>query len=167
MRPEGWGPKGGARRVGALQVGAPHVGFLRLRPETWGAQILTLFCPLQPQFSFFLPSLGGLLVEFWWCFFGRPGPQMCTFGILGLSCEAPAAPKPPGLHTTSPFEAPFLLPLRSPLASLPLSALTHHHHHHPSKHHHPTAPPTTTTTTTTTLRAPPSPPRLRSPLLPL
>ena len=26
---------------------------------------------------------------------------MCTFGVLGLSCEAPAAPKPPGLHTTA------------------------------------------------------------------
>ena len=24
---------------------------------------------------------------------------MCTFGVLGLSCEAPAAPKPPGFHT--------------------------------------------------------------------
>ena len=26
------------------------------------------FFPLPPQFSFFLPSLGGLLVEFCWCF---------------------------------------------------------------------------------------------------
>ena len=25
---------------------------------------------------------------------GAPGPEMCTFGVLGL-CEAPAAPKPP------------------------------------------------------------------------
>ena len=26
---------------------------------------------------------------------------MCAFGVLGLSCEAPAAPKPPGSHTTA------------------------------------------------------------------
>ena len=26
---------------------------------------------------------------------------MCTFGVLGLSCEAPAALKPPGFHTTT------------------------------------------------------------------
>ena len=26
---------------------------------------------------------------------------MFTFGVLGLSCGAPAAPKPPGLHTTA------------------------------------------------------------------
>ena len=26
---------------------------------------------------------------------------MCTFGVLGLSFEAPAAPKPPGFHTTA------------------------------------------------------------------
>ena len=26
---------------------------------------------------------------------------MFTFGVLGLSCEAPAAPKPPGFHTTA------------------------------------------------------------------
>ena len=25
---------------------------------------------------------------------------MCTFAVLGQSCEAPAAPKPPGFHTT-------------------------------------------------------------------
>ena len=33
--------------------------------------------------------------------FEAPGAQMCTFGVLGLSCEAPAAPKPPGFHTTA------------------------------------------------------------------
>ena len=45
--------------------------------------------------SFSLHSLGGLLVVLWWCL-KRPGPEMCTFGVLGLSCEAPAAPKPGG-----------------------------------------------------------------------
>ena len=31
---------------------------------------------------------GGLLVEFWWCL-KRRGAQMCTFGVLGLSCASP------------------------------------------------------------------------------
>ena len=31
----------------------------------------------------------------------RRGPEMLTFGVLGLSCEAPAAPKPPAFHTTA------------------------------------------------------------------
>ena len=34
-------------------------------------------------FALFVPSLGGFLVEFWWCFEGW-GPEMCTFGVLGL-----------------------------------------------------------------------------------
>ena len=33
----------------------------------------------------------GPFVEFWWCL-KRRGPEMCAFGVLGLSCEAPAAP---------------------------------------------------------------------------
>ena len=52
------------------------------------------FFPLPPQFSFFLLSLGGPFVEFWWCFEGRV-PEMCTFEVLGLSCEALAAGPPP------------------------------------------------------------------------
>ena len=35
-------------------------------------------------------SFWGLLVEFWWCL-KRRDAQMCTFGVLWLSCEAPAA----------------------------------------------------------------------------
>ena len=27
---------------------------------------------------------------------------MCTFGVLGLTCETPAAPKPPGCFTPQP-----------------------------------------------------------------
>ena len=27
---------------------------------------------------------------------------MCTFGVLGLSCEAPAVSGPPGFHLTGP-----------------------------------------------------------------
>ena len=58
-----------------------------------GGQKFALFYPLPPQFSFFLLSLGCLVVEIGWCL-KRRGPEMCTFGVLGLSCEAPA-PKPP------------------------------------------------------------------------
>ena len=52
------------------------------------------------KFRFFFlsgRSSRGILVVF----MKRQNPQMCTFGVLGLSCEAPAAPKPPGLHTTA------------------------------------------------------------------
>ena len=36
--------------------------------------------------NFILPSLGGLIVDFWWCL-KRRGAQMCAFGFL-LLCEA-------------------------------------------------------------------------------
>ena len=52
----------------------------------WTAQNFALFSPLPPQNSFFSFLSGGLLVEFWWCL-KRRDPQMCTFGVLGLSCE--------------------------------------------------------------------------------
>ena len=66
--PEGWGPKVGPRRVGGPNF--------------------ALFCPSPAPFSLFLSFSGGLLVEFWWCL-NRRGGQMCTSGVLGLSCEAP------------------------------------------------------------------------------
>ena len=72
--PEGWGPEEG---------GGPNlekVGPRSLRPRR-------CFFPLSPQFSFFLLSLGafrGILGVF-----EAPGsPEMCTIGVLGLSCEA-------------------------------------------------------------------------------
>ncbi len=34
-------------------------------------------------------------------FLKHRGPEMCTYGVLRLSCEAPAAPKPPGVLTTA------------------------------------------------------------------
>ena len=61
------------------------------------------FFPLPPQFSLFLLYLGGPFVEFWWCFFEGRDPEMCTFGALGLSCEAPAASGPPGPQTPPKF----------------------------------------------------------------
>ena len=57
--------RGGERtfRVGPRRVGPRRVGDPKFR----------VFFPLPPQFSFILPSLGGLLVEFWWCL-KRRGP---------------------------------------------------------------------------------------------
>ena len=54
-----------------------------------GGPKFALFFTLPPQFSFFLPSWESSR-GFWWCFQGQ-GPQMCRFGVLWLSCEAPAA----------------------------------------------------------------------------
>ena len=74
---EGWEvPRGrGERRVG----GQKHrkSGARRVESPTFRA-----FFPLPPHLSFFLPSLGGALAEFW-----RGDPQMSTFGW----CEAAAA----------------------------------------------------------------------------
>ena len=56
-----------------------------------GAQNFALFPLLPPQFSFFLLSLGGLSVEFWWCL-KRRGPKKCMFGVLGLSSASPGGP---------------------------------------------------------------------------
>ena len=75
--PEGWGPggvgartrKGGARRVGVRRVGGPK-GW---GPEGLGARRVggpkfrAFFFSLPPEFHSFFLSLGGLLVEFWWC----------------------------------------------------------------------------------------------------
>ena len=61
------------------------------------------FFPFPITVSLFLGLSGCLLVEFWCCL-KRRSPQMCTFGVLGLSCETPAAPTRPGRrgsHTTA------------------------------------------------------------------
>ena len=66
---EGWGPEGG--------------------PEGWGGPKFRAYSSLsRPHVRSFLCLSGYLLVEFWWCL-RRRSPQMCTFGVLGLSCEAP------------------------------------------------------------------------------
>ena len=59
-------------------------------PEGWGAQNFALFYSLSRHcfHSFF----GGRFVEFGGVIEGRD-PQMCTIGVLGLSCETPAAPE--------------------------------------------------------------------------
>ena len=83
--PRGWGPEG-------------------LGPEGWGPEGLEgpkfrAFFFLPPQCFFFLSSLGCLLVEFWWCL-KRRDPQMCPFGVLGLSCETPAEVQRPHQQLT-------------------------------------------------------------------
>ena len=69
--PKGGGPKGGG-------------------PNGGGPKFRAFFFPLPPQNSFFSSLSGGLHVEFWWCL-KRRGAHMCTFGVLRLPCEAPAA----------------------------------------------------------------------------
>ena len=113
----GWSVRGG-RGCGSRGVGAPMVwagrvgkggaprrtptqkklGFEGWGPEGWGPEISRFFSLSHRKMRSVLPSLGGLLVEFWRCL-KRQGPQMYTFRVLWLSCEAPAAPKPPGCHT--------------------------------------------------------------------
>ena len=83
--PKGGAPKGGAPKGGAQKGGGPRVGPGRVG----GPKFRSLFFPLPPHFRSFLCLSGCLLVEFRWCL-KRRGPEMCTFGVLGLSCEAPA-----------------------------------------------------------------------------
>ena len=87
--PEGGGPGVVGSRTWKNVV--PKDGSRR-GPKGWGAQNFALFSPLPPQFSFFLPSLGVRLVEFWWCV-KRRGPEMFTFGVLGLSCVKSQRPQ--------------------------------------------------------------------------
>ena len=77
--PELWGPSGGAPK-----------GWAAKGPEGWRRPKISFFFPSPPQYSFFLPSLWGLFVKFWWCFEALV-PEMCTFGVFELSCETPGA----------------------------------------------------------------------------
>ena len=84
-----WGPEGGAPKGGAPKGGGPKI---------------SRFFFFPPATTFFLLSLSwGPCVEFWWCL-KRRGPEMCTFGVLGLSCETPAAPpdRAAGARTRQP-----------------------------------------------------------------
>ena len=80
--------QGGARRVGP-QTGPEGWSPEGRSPEGWGAQNFALFFSLlPPQCSFFFLSLGFLSWNFGGVFEGR-GLEMCTFGVLGLSCASP------------------------------------------------------------------------------
>ena len=69
-------------KVEAPKGGAPNVG---------GPKFRVFFSLSRHSFLFFFHSLLGFLVEFWWCL-KRRDPQMCTFGVLGLSCASPGGP---------------------------------------------------------------------------
>ena len=51
-----------------------------------------------PKISFFFPSLGGLLVEFWWCFEERD-PQMSTIELSGCRVKPRRPQSKIGLET--------------------------------------------------------------------
>ncbi len=89
---KGWAPKGGAPRRSAKKGWAPKGGDQKDGAQKGGGPKISrfFFFPLPPQFSFFLLSLGGPFVEFWWCF-RRPEPENVHVWALGLSCETPAA----------------------------------------------------------------------------
>ena len=67
-------------------------GAERWGPEGWGGggrgvQNFRAVFPLSaPSFALFV-SLNVFSWKFWWCL-KRQGHQMCTLGVLGLSCEA-------------------------------------------------------------------------------
>ena len=90
---EGWGFEG----WGAEGWGPEGVG--------WGAQNFALFFSSPAgKFVLFFPlwvSSRGILVVF-----DALGPEMCTFGVLWLSCETLAAPKPPAHFSFRPSKTP-------------------------------------------------------------
>ena len=68
-----------------------------------GPKISRFFFPPPATVSLFLCLFGCLLVEFWWCL-KRRGPEMCTFGVLGLSCASPGLQKHHQNSTQGPQE---------------------------------------------------------------
>ena len=125
--PEGWGPEGWALKGEGPKGGGPNVEKVeprrveprrveprRVEPRRVGAQNFALFFSLfPPQFSFFFLSLGVLFVEFWWCL-KRRGPEMCTFGVLGLSCASPVCVffVPDAIFVLSQQPATYFVPWR-------------------------------------------------------
>ena len=91
-------PKGGAPKDAAPE---PR----KMGPRRMGARNFALFS-LSRQFSF---SLGGPFVEFWWCS-KRQGPEVCMFGVVGLSCETLTSPFQRGSPLPFSFNPPFKTP---------------------------------------------------------
>ena len=86
--PQGWGPKGW--RPKPRKSGAPKGGAQK-GAQKGGRPKFSLFFPLL-RHNFLYSSLSwGPFVEFCWCLKCR-GPEMCTFGVLGLSCASPGGP---------------------------------------------------------------------------
>ena len=87
-------PKGGGPELGGPnleKVGPRRVEPEGWSPEGWGPKFRAFFPSSRHNFlssSSLLGSLRGILVVF----FKRRGPEMCTFGVLGLSCESTGGP---------------------------------------------------------------------------
>ena len=83
-----------ARKCGGPEVCWPRrVGPKGGAPKGRGHKILRFSVPLPSPFSLFWSLSLGVCS---WNFGGvwkRRGSQMCTFGVPGLPCETPAAPK--------------------------------------------------------------------------
>ena len=63
-----------------------------MEPRRVGEPKISRFFFRPPATIFILlPLSWGPCVEFWWCL-KRRGPEMCTFGVLGLSCASPGGP---------------------------------------------------------------------------
>ena len=75
-------PKGGAQKGGAPKGGGRRVG---------GPEISLFFFSLLHHIFLSSFSLLGSLLHFG-CFLKRRGPEMCTFGVPGLSCASPGGP---------------------------------------------------------------------------
>ena len=84
---------GGSRGVGVQWCGPGGGG-----PRRVGSPEFRVFSLSRHNFLSFFPLLG---VFSWSGCLMRRGLEMLTFGVLGLSCEASAAPKPLGFHTTT------------------------------------------------------------------
>ena len=124
-----------SRRVGLRWVG-PRWG-----SERWEAQNFALFIPSPATISFFLLSLGCLLVEFWWCL-------KRLDGVLGLSCEAPAAPKLPLAEVKlAEFELAENELAESELAEVECPRCNHNNQHQPTTTTNNQQQPTTTDNT--------------------
>ena len=90
--PKSGAPKGGGPKISRF---FPSPGKLVLFFPLWGSSrgILVVFSAGFGDFpGVFSWNFGGV--------FERRGAQRCTFGVLGLLCEAPAAPLHYTLHTT-------------------------------------------------------------------
>ena len=88
-------------------------------------KISLFFSVSRSHFHSFCLSLGVFTLNFGGVFEGQDN-QMCTFGVLGQSCETPAASGQPGLHMTVQ---------RTPYAHIP--GLWRFKHHQNSTRKHP------------------------------
>ena len=117
--PEGWGPGLLGPELGPEGWRFEGPNLEKVWPRRVGGPKFRAFFPLPPLFSFFLRLLGVVSFEFGGVIEGRD-PQMCTFGVLGLSCEASAAegesgeggapPKPQNQKKKTVSQKKFLYP---------------------------------------------------------